>query len=201
MKKFSNISGSKVGVEPISKINEEEQELLAIKAGIVKLMDRYLNIRSYGSARAELLNNSVSISGKEMFAEALIDFLSDKELKKQIKTLESLKSNNKDWVSIENKMNELYSELDNKNLLIENKNQVSKIITFLETYGNDERFDEILESYTKRINSSKEAYNRSLISIKMINDDNYSNYSDDKLSKISEMFLKRSKELGYNGNY
>lgn len=196
MKKFSNISGSKVNTEPIVKVNEEEKELLAIKVGIVKLMDRYLNIRSYGSARAELLNNSVSISGKEMFAEALIDFLSDKELKKQIKTLESLKSDNNDWVSIENKMNELYSELNDKNSLVENKNQVSKITTFLEIYGSDDRFDEILESYTKRINSRKEAYNRSLISSKMIGDKNYSEYSDDKLSKISEMFLIRAKELG-----
>lgn len=196
MKKFSNVSGSKVNTEPVVKVNEEEQELLAIKVGIVKLMDRYLNIRSYGSARAELLNNSVSISGKEMFAEALIDFLSNKELKKQIKTLESLKSDNKDWVSIENKMDELYLELNNKMTLVENTNQVSKITAFLETYSNDDRFDEMLEKYTKRINSSKEAYKRSLISSKMIEDENYSNYSKDKLSKVSEMFLLRAKELG-----
>lgn len=196
MKKFSNISGSKVNEEPVVKINEEEQELLAIKVGIVKLMDRYLNIRSYGSARAELLNNSVSISGKEMFAEALIDFLSNKELKKQIKTLESLKSDNKDWLSIENKMNELYSELDRKNSLVENTNQVNKITTFLETYGSDDNFDEVLDTYIKRINNSKEAYNRSLISSKMIGDENYSKYSNEKLQRISEKFLIRAKELG-----
>jgi hypothetical protein len=129
--------------------------------------------------------------------EKLLDYLSDSNLNDQIKALESLKIESKDWKSIDNKINELYELKNDKSILTENINQVKKIKTFLETYSNDEMFSDILETYVNRINKGKEAYLRSLTASKMTNDGNYQNYSKEKLSQISERFLNRAKELGF----
>jgi len=195
MKKFSSISGEKVKEEPKIEVNKDELEFLALKASVIKLMDNYLSIRSYGSARSELLNNNFKISGKEMFAEALIDFLSDKTLQSQIKALESLKSENKDWRSIDSKVNDLNNKIIDLSVLRENASQVKKVKTFLETYGEDEKFDIMLDTYTKRIKNGKEAYLRSLAANKII--ESKKNYSKEKLTQISEKFLNRAKELGF----
>ena len=197
MKKFSSISGQKVNLEPKVQITKEENEVLALKAGIMKLMDNLLSIQTYGSTRRDIVQNNIKITGKEMFAEALIDFLSDKSLNDQIKALESLRYTNRDWQSIDNNISVLYSEINEKTTLSKNINQISKIKTFLETYGDDEMFDSLLESYTKRVKSGKEAYLRSVIANKMANDVNYKSYSSEKLSIISDNFLKRAKELGF----
>jgi hypothetical protein len=197
MKKFSSISGQKINEEPKVEVNKELNELMVLKAGIIKLMDNLLTIQAYGSTRRDIIQANIKISGKEMFAEALIDFLSDKSLNDQIKALESLKSESKDWQSIDNKVSELHNEINEKTILSDNINQVKKIKTFLETYGSDEKFDSILETYTNRVKNGKEAYLRSLTANKMASDANYTNYSKDKLSRISEKFLNRAKELGF----
>jgi hypothetical protein len=130
-----------------------------------------------------------------MFAEALIDFLSDKTLQSQIKALESLKSENKDWRSIDSKVNDLHNKIIDLSVLRENASQVKKVKTFLETYGEDEKFDIMLDTYTKRIKNGKEAYLRSLAANKII--ESKTNYSKEKLTQISEKFLNRAKELGF----
>jgi DNA helicase IV len=197
MKKFSSISGQKVNEEPKVEASKELNELMILKAGIIKLMDNLLTIQTYGSTRRDIIQNNVKITGKEMFAEALIDFLGDKSLNDQIKALESLKSESRDWQSIDNKVNDLHNEISEKLTLSDNVNQIKKIKTFLETYGSDERFDSILETYTNRVKNGKEAYLRSLTANKMASDANYTNYSKDKLSRISDRFLNRAKELGF----
>ena len=197
MKKFSSMSGQKVNEEPKVEVNKDLNELMVLKAGIIKLMDNLLTIQTYGSTRRDIIQNNVKITGKEMFAEALIDFLSDKSLNDQIKALESLKSESKDWQSIDNKVIDLNNEINEKLTLSDNVNQIKKIKTFLETYGSDERFGSILETYANRVKNGKEAYLRSLTANKMASDSNYTNYSKDKLSQISEKFLNRAKELGF----
>jgi predicted 2-oxoglutarate/Fe(II)-dependent dioxygenase YbiX len=127
---------------------------------------------------------------------ALLDFLSDNSLDSQIKALESLKSCNKDWQSIDEKINELYQSKLDKNFLTQNINQVKKIKMFLETYQNDDIFDDILEKYVSRISDNQEAYVRGTIPAKM-SKDNDSNYSSEKLLKISDKFLQRAKDLEF----
>ncbi len=195
MKKFSNITNQKVNEEPKIQTSKEEQEVLELKSHIKFLLDNLLSIRSNGSARQELLNNSISICGKELLIEALVDLLSQKTISESIKTLESLKVESKDWLMIDNKMNDLHKSFEDKDTLISNQSQVRKIVTLLETYGQDSSFEVILENHVNRIKSSKEAYLRSLIASKMINDTNYSKYSKNHLSKISERFLIRSKNI------
>ena len=195
MKKFSNMSGQKVNEEPQVKISKEETEILELKTHIKFLLDNLLSIRSNGSARQELLNNSITISGKDLFIEALVDLLDKKSINESLKTLESLKKDSNDWLTIDNKMNELNNLISDKDTLIQNQKQVKKITTFLEAYSDDERFESILENYTNRIKNSREAYLRSLVAKKMIMDSNYSNYSKKQLQSISEKFLIRSKSL------
>lgn len=131
MKKFTNISGSKVGQEPIEiKLSNEELELSQFKKSIMKLMDDFLSIRSYGSARPEIMIPT-KIVGKEMFVEALTDLISDKSSKDLVKSLESLKSTNKDWKSIEEKIDSI--KKNNTDIKEENK-----IIQILEKWGSDE---------------------------------------------------------------
>ena len=189
------MSGQKVNEEPQVKISKEETEILELKTHIKFLLDNLLSIRSNGSARQELLNNSITISGKDLFIEALVDLLGKKSINESLKTLESLKKDSNDWLTIDNKMNELNNLISDKDTLIQNQKQVKKITTFLEAYSDDERFESILENYTNRIKNSREAYLRSLVAKKMIMDSNYSNYSKKQLQSISEKFLIRSKSL------
>lgn len=198
MNKFSNISGEKVNEPAKTTIIKEDKELMAIKAGMMKLIDNLLTIQANGSARRNILIDNVKIIGKEMLVEALIDLLSDKSLNDQVKALESLKNTNRDWQSIDEKVNDINNKIDDKLFLNRNINYIKKIKSFLEMYENDEKFEYMLEIYTNRIKDGKEAYNRSLISNKMANDNNYNMHSKDKLMKISEKFLLASKKLGFN---
>jgi hypothetical protein len=192
MKKFSSFSGEKVNQEPEVKLAKEQLEKKALKASIMKLMDNYLQIRSNGSVRKELYNNSITIAGKEMVAEALIDLLSDKTYLDQIKALESLKSDNTDWISIDNKINQISEKIVENNSI--DKIQVKKIKSFLDTYSNDKSFETILEKYVSRIKSSDEANLRSVTAQKMMMSDKWT-YSKNQLQLISEKFSVKSKEL------
>jgi hypothetical protein len=196
MKKFSSISGSKVGEEPKRQLSDEKSENLAIKAGIISLMDRLLTIQTNGSTRRDIIQSNVRITGKEMFAEALIDFLNDKSLSDQIKALESLKSENRDWISIDEKINTLNNMIFDNYTLSNNISQIKKIKNFIESFGNSDIFTEILESHVGKVHNSEEAYLRSLTANKMAIDINYSKYSKEMLNQISDRFLKRAKELG-----
>lgn len=196
MKKFSSFSGEKVNQAPEVKMTKEQLEKKALKASIMKIMDSYLQLRSNGSVRKELFNNSITISGKEMVAEALIDLLSDKKYLDQIKALESLKSDNTNWVSIDNKIDEILEKIDQNNSI--DKTQVKKITSFLDTYSNDKSFETILENYVSRIKTSGEALLRSETASKMITNERW-NYSKSQLQLISEKFLLKSNELS-NGS-
>ena len=197
MKKFSSITGQKVNEEPKVEVTKQQEEMDMLKYGILKLMDNCLSIRSYGSARAELLNGALAISGKEMFVEALLDLIDGKKSGEQVQTLESLKSESNDWRSIDKRIDEIVEKSKRPKLLQEHLPQVKKIKSFLETYSEDERFIDLLETYTLRVKDPNEANLRGLVANQMQNDGRYLNYSN-KLSQISEKFLQRAKDLGFN---
>lgn len=146
MKKFTNISGSTVGIEPKPvEVSNEELEISNFKSEVLKLMNDFLSIRSYGSARPEIMIPT-RIVGQEMFIEALTDLLSKKSNKEVIKTLESLKSRSNDWKSIDEKIEDIKSgEYDIK--------EEKKIYDILEKYGSDE---ENLKNYLETRNMSCE---------------------------------------------
>ena len=183
MKKFSNISGYKVNEEPQIQKSRDQIEKDALKATIMKLMDNYLQIRSYGSARTELLNGSLKISGQELFTEALLDLLSDKSFFDQIKALESLKLYNKDWESIDDRIGQIQTKIEESKSI--DRIQVKKIKSLLDIYGNDLTFDVILDKYVSRVKNGEEAYMRAKTAQKMMLDDRWSNYSKYQLQQIS----------------
>jgi hypothetical protein len=197
MDKFSKITNQKVKDEPELVTNKDKVKLEAIKAGITKLMDNFLTIRSYGGARSEQLMSSVKISGKELFIEALIDFINDKSIEDQVKVLESLKGDTRDWQVIDNKINELELFVKENNEFNSNKKQISKIKTLLDTYSDDDRFETILENMVAKSNNSSEAHLMSITANKMKTNFKFLNYSRKHLSMISEKYGKKSQELKF----
>lgn len=196
MKKFSNISGSKVRSEPKVEDSKEINELNQIKYSIMSLMDNLLRIQSYGSARKSILPTT-KITGQELFIEALLDLISDKSFKDQIKALESLKSTNRDWESIDEKINTLSEEIQTIKNVQSNKNHISKIKNIIDIYGEDtDNFEFMVERYCGKIKSANTAYQRSLTAKMMSENSKFKSYPKDKLLMISEKFLQKAKELG-----
>jgi hypothetical protein len=200
MNKFSKISGQKVNDLPKLIKSQEEMEIEQLKFGILKIMDSCLTIRTYGSARRNILEDTVKIAGKEMFIEALIDFMSDNSYKEQIELLESMKSDTKDWKTIDNKINEINEKIQNVRNLTINKNQVKKIKMFLETYGEDDRFETLLENYVSKLEDGKLAYSTSNLIKEMMKNTKFSIYPKRQLEQIAKQYLIRATQLGYNPN-
>ena len=128
MKKFSKITGQIINEKPKVESEINEKELTKLK--MVNLMDRLLKIRSYGSVDNRFLSGSVKIEGKEMLAEAIIDFLSEISKKDQSKILESLKSEIKDWDIIDKKIDDLNKERPSIN-------EKKKLKSFIERWKSD----------------------------------------------------------------
>lgn len=191
MKKFSKISGSKVNEEPIIEIPKELSELESIRNGIFKLMDDFLTIRSYGSV-SPVWRVPIKITGKEMFVEALIDLISDKSFKDQIKVLESLKSNSNDWMSIDNKIDYI-NDIKGPKYSI----HVEKVKKFIDTYGDNDNFSDILEKHVSRIKNSENASFRSIAATEIMLDTRYTKYNE-KLLLVSEKFLNKYNEIKGN---
>lgn len=200
MNKFSTMSGQKVNDVPDLITNKETVKLEALKAGINSLIDNFLTIRAYGSARRNILENTVKISGKEMFIEALIDFMNDKSIEEQMKTLESLKGETRDWQVIDNKINELNNVVQENKEFNSNKKQINKIKTLLDTYSDDDRFETILENMVSKSNDSNEANLMSITANKMKSNFKFLNYSRKQLSSISEKYGKKAQELSFKEN-
>lgn len=107
MKKFSNSINQKINTEPkeIKSVDEASE----LKHKLISLMEKFLKVQSYGPVDDRYLAGSVTIEGKEMLAEALLDFLSNDDSEKQIALLESLKKNVNDWEAIDNKIDTIKS--------------------------------------------------------------------------------------------
>lgn len=195
MKKFSNISNVKVGQEPEKKevkINEED----AFKSQVVSLMDSYLRIQTYGPVDRFLRAGTLKISGKEMFAEALLTLMSDKSLKEQSAILESLKSTVRDWESIDEKIDQLNSKIEEtqtKNKMIDHRD---KLESLYERYGKDEEILlKMVESSSDKIKTIEKAHLRSLTAEYMSNE---GKYPKEVFAKISEKYKERANQLGNN---
>lgn len=195
MKKFSNISGTKVTSEPKIEKNTDLDGLNEFKYSIIGLMNQFLRIQSYGSARKNILP-TVKITGQELFAEALLSMLDETTIKNQIKALEKLKAKNKDWESIDESINDLNQKFQKNKDIKSLNNHINKIKSLLESYSDDsENFDFIVETYCQKIKSYNTAYQRAVAAKVMIEDPKFNDYSREQLTKISEKFLQRAKEL------
>lgn len=161
MKKFSSITHQKVADEPKIEVKIDEASLF--KAKVINLLEQFLSIQMYGPVDRYFQQGTVSIQGKELFAEALLNFIDESSVNKQTKLLESLKAISKDWESIDSKIDEINS---NKTDFKTNH----KVNQLLEKYGSDEEMlISVIEEKAKKINDSKilESYIKSITASKV----------------------------------
>ena len=194
MKKFSNITGSKVPeekkVEDV-KVNEEG----LFKSKVYSLLDDLLVIRTYGPISRYFNASSIKITGKELFLEALMDLLKEESLTKETKILESLKSSIKDWEVIDSKIDEANNKIQNiktKETISSNRN---KIKSLFESYNQDEDLlMRMVEESCKKISKGEVAHLNSVAAEYMANE---GKYPKSTFNKISEKFKLRAQQLGY----
>ena len=191
MKKFSTSIGQKVNEEPkaeVKKVNEEE----IFKSKVLNLMDQFLSIQTYGPVDRYLRAGNIKISGKEVFLEALMSLMNDKSNSNSKAILESLKSEIGDWKTIDSKIQELDSKIEEN--FIDNIKNKEKVISIYKKWGADKNLClQMFEKHIDKITDSESAYSKHLISESLSND---GNYPQELFKKVSEKFLEKSKQLG-----
>ena len=141
----------------------------------------------------DVINESISIDGKEDLTNQLYNLFKEYSIKNQILALE------------EAQYNGILSTKENIELLQENQtpSEISKhtkrIKSILSRGNND--MEEIVKLTTQQANSiqsGEKAYHRGMEAKNMLKN----TYSRDKmfLSKISDIFISRSKELNYKND-
>ena len=171
MKKFSSVTNQTVSDEP--KVDAKIDEATIFKSRVINLLDQFLSLRHHGPIDRYFQQGTVSIQGKELVAEALLNFIDGNTIKEQTKLLESLKSNLRDWETIDNKIDEINS---NKTDFKTNH----KVNQLLEKYSDEEMLISVIEEKAKKINDTKilESY------IKSINASKVSSSTKDKIKTI-----------------
>jgi hypothetical protein len=162
MKKFTKISNTSVGEEKIEKVVNDN----TLKFEILSLMDNFLEIKTYGNV-SPVYMVPTKIEGKELFVEALMDFLQEKIEDKSLKILESLKYVIKDWKSIDEKIESIKAEKE-KNIL------KKSVINTIDKYSDNK---DLLKTYvlTKQGNINEKLN----IICELLNDKNYIGYKED----------------------
>lgn len=193
MQKFSNVIGQKVNSEPKTEMSKEFLEVEGFKQSILNLIEKTLIVRNEGDYRHTVFVSK--IDGKEMFVEALMDFLAEKENKKAINYLESLKESNNDWKSIDDKIEQIKDKSLKLKFLTDNNSHVEQIKSFLDKYSLSEDFNDILDAQLLKITDNKTALTRSQVASIMLESENYSNHQKNKIRAIANKFMFRSTQL------
>ena len=122
MKKFSKTINQKIGKEPNQYKEYSEEEIL--KNVISNMIDNDLNIEFYGPTNRYFEQGDTKIIGKDLFIENIINLFKKTSSKKEVKLLESLKSDIKDWKLIDKKIISI-----NENLISDEVQNDIKIIS------------------------------------------------------------------------
>lgn len=142
MKKFSKYTNSPVGEEPIVK-NDKLNEEQIFRSKILRLMDDFLRVQTYGPVNRYQVAGLMKVSGQDLFLEALMDLLKDNKSQDEIAILESLKSDMLNWEIIDSKIDDVKSR--NNNLY----SQRLRIKSLYERYKDDEEM--LMEMISKSI--------------------------------------------------
>ena len=190
MKKFSNISGEKVAIEPkveIKKVNEQQ----ILKHKILELMEQFLVIRSYGPVDRHQRAGLIQIAGKEIFLEALMNLFNAKSLKDQAKLLEGLKSDITNWELLDNKVNEFNNIITGYELNEQKLLQKENILKLYQKYKDDSELLMIkVDESCKKITSEEIATDRAISSEIL--------YKENKIEIFKQMsikFYERAKQI------
>ena len=189
MKKFSKITNVKVNEQKPVETTTTELDLM--KAGVKKLMDSYLNVQMYGPVTRHERAGSVKVVGKELFLEALIDFLEEFTSKDKVKVLESLKSESKDWKLIDSKIDEIKESTNQikESKLVSHKEKVKSMI---KRFNTKETLTDYLSTTLPKVKNGELAYMRSLSAKRMMKEN-----KNPLLKIVEESYSSKSKELGF----
>ncbi len=83
MKKFSSVTNQTVSDEP--KVDAKIDEATIFKSRVINLLDQFLSLRHHGPIDRYFQQGTVSIQGKELVAEALLNFIDGNTIKEQTK--------------------------------------------------------------------------------------------------------------------
>lgn len=192
MKKFSKITGQKVGESPkVEALKLSDEDLFKTK--VLNLMEQLLSIRTYGPVDRYLRAGSIKISGKELLAEAIVSLMSDKSLKEQSKLLESLKSSVNDWEVIDSRIDEVNNKLSESKENNKTLTHRRRLISIYNNYnGDEEMILNIVEKSSSKIKLAEVAHNRAVTAEYMAVE---GKYPKELFNKISEKYKARFQEL------
>lgn len=174
-------------------LSKEDLEIENFKNSILSLLEKTLVIKKEGDYNHAMMTSE--IDGKEMFIEALMDFLSEKDNNKTITYLESLKQTNKDWKSIDDKIEEIKIKNSNSKFLKENSAHVEQIKTFINKYSSSEDFNEILEEKLKTITDYNVAELRVKVASLMLENEKFNDLPKGRIKTLINKTSFRSKQL------
>lgn len=147
MKKFSSVSGEKVGEKPVLDNKLDEKSLFKLK--VLKMVEDILTIKTHGPIDRYYRAGSIEIGGKELLAEAILALMNDNSIGDKVKLLESLKADIRDWKAIDDKIDTIIESKEGKSYLFKNK-----VNNLLEMYkGDDDLLVGILERKFNKINT------------------------------------------------
>lgn len=181
MKKFSNISGTKVNEEPKVEIKIDETE--SFKVRIMGLMDQILSVRTYGPVDRYQRAGNIKIAGKELLAEAIFDLLTQENVKDKTKLLESLKSEIKDWQILDEKIESLSKKIQPG---LSNRNKIGSLIS---KYDDLDLLIEVSENNCNKITNINTLEDYKVVV-------NESKLPKATKSKLTEIYENRIKQLG-----
>lgn len=194
MKKFSSISGYNIPEEPKVQVNTQEQNNENLKGKLITLMNDLLKIQSVGAARTELINTAITITGKEMLADAIIDLLLNQSSTEKVKLLESLKLEMNDWLFLDNKIQQVNSQaIQEKNSKINNIEK--KLLTFIELYGDEKDFELHTEMLASRLNKKRDIQERIDIAQSLIGSNRFSKKQNTQIKLLIEKFKERVNKI------
>lgn len=142
MKKFSSKENIKINKKP--EIDNSIDESTEIKYQLHDLINRYLSLETYGSIDNRFLG-TVKIKGQEMLAEAILDFFNGVDRKSEVQILESLKSEIRDWETIDRKIDELSYNID-----LNNRVKFDKLMEFNDPFLIESKLRNITDNKTKK---------------------------------------------------
>ncbi len=198
MKKFTSITNTTVGQEP-KQTENKQSSTYSLKSNINSMIDRHLKIGFYGPYTTEHFQQTSKIEGRELFIEALISLLKEKEIKEQIKVLESLKSEVRDWKMIDEKIDVLNSSLLGSNEISERL----KIERKLKNLLNNEYPIKMAELQASKITEGKKAFSRYIVAttlnIDEVMESNKTNRDilTSNINAIADIFKLKAEQLGY----
>ena len=189
MKKFSKITNQTVTEQKPVEKKLTDVDIMRVK--ISNLMENYLRVQMYGPVDRHQRAGLVKVAGKELFLEALLSMLEEYSTGKNIKLLESMKSETSDWKLLDDKIENLTLQLESikDGKLITHKEKLKSILT--KNQDKSVILEQVDNSISK-ISNPQTALLRAQAATYLISE---GVFEKELLIQIAKKYLDRSEEL------